>query len=123
MTNLKKYLDEDIPSISDVKKNILLINSKLDDISLTQFLRVENITRQTSHFETQNVLYIAYPDVIETSQSDKSLQIIGGNFSNHWRCIFFDGNKLHVYDSLHMAVHMISCLPKKKIIYIFVTRK
>jgi len=46
------------------------------------------------------VLYIVYPDVIETSQSDKSLQIIGGNCSDHWRCIFFDGNKLHVYDSL-----------------------
>jgi len=97
MTNLKKYLDEDIPSISDVKKNVLPINSKLDDISLAQFLRV---VRQTTHFETQNVLYIVYPDVIETSQSDKSLQIIGGNCSDHWRCIFFDGNKLHVYDSL-----------------------
>jgi len=49
MASLKKYLDDDIPSISDVKKNVLPTNSKLDDISLAQFLR---IVRQTSHFET-----------------------------------------------------------------------
>ena len=34
------------------------------------------------------------------NDSDKSLQIIGGNCTDHWRCIFFDGTKLHVYDSI-----------------------
>ncbi|XP_036150394.1 uncharacterized protein LOC118648181 isoform X2 [Monomorium pharaonis] len=97
MASVKKYLDEEIPLISDIKKNVLPINSRLDDVSLAQFLRV---VRETSQFETQNVLYIAFPDMIEASQSNKSLQIIGGNCSDHWRCIFFDGNKLHVYDSL-----------------------
>ena len=46
------------------------------------------------------MLYLEYPHIIVASQSDKSLQIIGGNCSNHWRCIFFDGTKLRVYDSL-----------------------
>lgn len=38
--------------------------------------------------------------MIEASRSDKSLQIIGGNCNDHWRCIFFDGTKLRVYDGL-----------------------
>ena len=97
VASLKKYLDEDIPLISHIKRNVLPIYSRLDDESLAQFLRV---VRETFQYETQNVLYIVYPDMIEASKSDKSLQIIGGNCSGHWRCIFFDGNKLHVYDSL-----------------------
>lgn len=38
--------------------------------------------------------------MIKASRSDNSLQIIGRNCSNHWKCIFFDGTKLRVYDSL-----------------------
>lgn len=71
--------------------------SKLNDESLDRFLR---IVRETSCFETQSVLYLEFPYMIIASHSDKSLQIIGGNCSDHWRCIFFDGIKLHVYDSL-----------------------
>lgn len=59
------------------------------------FLR---IVRDTSDFETQSAL--EFPTLIEASRSNKSLQIIGGNCSDHWRCIFFDGTKLRVYDSL-----------------------
>lgn len=72
------------------------INRKVNDDSLDLFLR---IVRETSCFETQNVLYIEFPDMITASNSDKSLQIIGGNCTDHWRCIYFDGSKLHVYDS------------------------
>jgi hypothetical protein len=93
----KVFLNENIPDISQVKDNVLPKNSELNDESLDRFLRV---VRETSPFETQNVLYIAFPDMIEASRSDKSLQIIGGNCSGHWRCLFFDGSKLHVYDSL-----------------------
>lgn len=46
------------------------------------------------------MLYLEYHHIIEASRTDKSLQIIGGNCSDHWRCIFFDGTKLRVYDSL-----------------------
>ncbi|KAL6419451.1 hypothetical protein ACFW04_011400 [Cataglyphis niger] len=71
--------------LSVVKDNILPIDSKINDESLNRFLRV---VRETSDFETQ------------TTNNNKSLQIIGGNCSNHWRCIFFGGTKFQVYDSL-----------------------
>src|SRR5580765_7149766 len=93
----RKMLDNVIPSFLSVKNNVLPINSKLNDESLDLFLR---IVRETSCFETQSVLYLEYPHIIEASRSNKSLQIIGGNCTDHWRCILFDGTKLHVYDSL-----------------------
>lgn len=45
-------------------------------------------------------MYLEYPHIIQASHSDKSIQIIGGNCTDHWRCIYFDGIKLHVYDSI-----------------------
>ncbi|KAL6417133.1 hypothetical protein ACFW04_012961 [Cataglyphis niger] len=73
MTRHKNVLDHTFPSFSSVKI-------------------------ETSFFETQSVLYLEYPHIIVAS--DKSVQIIGGNCSNYWRCIFFDGIKFRVYDSL-----------------------
>jgi len=93
----RKMLDNMKPSLLSVKNNVLPIRSKLNDDSLDLFLR---IVRETSCFETQSVLHLEYPHTIEASCSNKSLQIIGGNCTDHWRCIYFDGTKLRVYDSL-----------------------
>lgn len=93
----EKILDTIFAPLSVIINNILPINSKINDESLDRFLR---IVRETSDYETQSVQYLEFPHMIEASQSKKSLQIIGGNCSDHWRCIFFDGTKLHVYDSL-----------------------
>ncbi|XP_067207257.1 uncharacterized protein [Linepithema humile] len=93
----KKVLDDTIIPLSLVKENVLPVQSKLNDDSLDTFLRV---VRETSCFETQSVQYLQFPELITASDSDNSLQIIGGNCTDHWRCIFFDGSKLHVYDSL-----------------------
>jgi len=97
MARHKKFLDETFASPSSVKNNVLSIKSQLNDESLDLFLR---IIREVSCFETQSVLYLEYLHMIVANHSDKSLQIIGGNCSNHWRCIFFEGTKLHMYDSL-----------------------
>lgn len=97
MARHKKILDDTIAPLHLVMNNVLPIDSKLNDESLDRFLR---IVRNTSDFETQSVLYLEFPHMIVASHSDKSLQIIGGNCSDHWRCIFFDGTKLRVYDSL-----------------------
>ncbi|XP_072766253.1 uncharacterized protein [Anoplolepis gracilipes] len=97
ITKRKKVLDDTIAPLSLVKKNVLPVQSKLNDESLDRFLCV---VRETSCFETQSVLYLEFPDLITASDSDNSLQIIGGNYTDHWRCIFCDGFKLHVYDSL-----------------------
>ncbi|XP_072750547.1 uncharacterized protein [Anoplolepis gracilipes] len=93
----KKVLDDTIAPFSLVRENVLPIQSKLNDSSLDTFLR---IAREISCFETQSVLYIEFQDLITASDSDNSLQIIGGNCTDHWRCIFYNGSKLHVYDSL-----------------------
>lgn len=93
----KKILDDIIAPLSLVKENVLPIHSELTDESLDRFLRV---IRETSYFETQSVQYIQFPHMIVASHSNQSLQIIGGNCSRHWRCIYFDGTKLRVYDSI-----------------------
>ena len=34
------------------------------------------------------------------------VQIVGGSQAgNHWHCIYYDGDKLHIYDSLYFATH------------------
>lgn len=102
-TRMKINLDEIIIPIDCVRKNVLS-NSLLSDESLDSFLR---IVRETTSFQTQSVQYQGCrQNYIDASQSDKSLQIIGGinkwtgEGIEHWRCIFFDGTKLHVYDSI-----------------------
>lgn len=50
MARQRKFLD--IPSLSSVKENVLIIYSKVNDKSLNRFLRV---IRETSSFETQSV--------------------------------------------------------------------
>ncbi|XP_076545845.1 uncharacterized protein LOC117609781 [Osmia lignaria lignaria] len=102
----EKFIDDDVgyyiletavSSVTDVQKNVLPVQSKLNDELLDRFLRV---VRETAPFETQSVLYLQFTKFIKPCCSDKSVQIIGGNCSDHWRSIYFDGRKLHVYDSL-----------------------
>lgn len=69
----------------------------MNDESLDRFLRV---IRETSQFETQSVQYLEFPKLLDSSTSNNNLQIIGGNCTDHWQYIFFDGSKLHVYDSI-----------------------
>ena len=38
--------------------------------------------------------------LVEPIHSKRGIQIIGGNATDHSRCLHFDGAKLHVYDSL-----------------------
>jgi len=115
MARHRKILDDTIPPLSTVKDNILPINSKINDESLDLLLR---IIRETSCFETQSVLYLEFPHIITASRSDKSIQIIGGNCSDHWRCIFFDGTKLHVYDSLPGCTYDKLVSKEKKYIHL-----
>ncbi|KMQ86930.1 hypothetical protein RF55_13949 [Lasius niger] len=93
----REVLDNTIAPLSLVRENVLSKQNKINDESLDRFLRV---IKETSCFETQSVQYIEFPDLIASSDSNKSLQIIGGNCTDHWRCIFFDGAKLRVYDSI-----------------------
>jgi len=115
MVRHKKLLDETFIPITLIKENVLPSNNELNSESLDQFLR---IIKNTSSFETQSVLYLQYPHIIEASHSNKSLQIIGGNCSNHWRCIFFYGITLRVYDSLPGCTYKKLVAEEKNYIHI-----
>lgn len=88
----KQVLDNTIVLLCIVKENVLSKNRQLTDESMDQILR---IVRETSCFETQSsravcIQYVEYPDLI-TACYNKSVQIIGGNCTKHWRCVLFDG--------------------------------
>ena len=42
----------------------------------------------------------SHPTLVEPVQSTRSVQLIGGNRTDHWRCLAFDGARLYAYDSL-----------------------
>jgi len=114
----KLNLDEINIKISSVRENVLS-NNELHDESLDKFLCV---IRETTRYETQSVQYQGCC-TIEASQNDKSLQIIGGNDwnaqgINHWRCIFFDGTKLHVYDSISGCTYDKLSIKEKNYIHL-----
>ncbi|KAL6417338.1 hypothetical protein ACFW04_014587 [Cataglyphis niger] len=83
---------------------IIISHSSKKDITEKDMTRHKNVldhmfpffNKKETSFETQSVLYLEYPHIIVASHSDKSVQIIGGNCSNHWRCIFFNGTKFRV---------------------------
>ena len=91
-------LDNKTHSLASVRNNVLPLGSRLDDDSLDEFLR---IVRKRYGFETQSVQYMyCHHTLIEPVQSKRSVQLIGGNRTDHWRCLAFNGSKLYVYDSL-----------------------
>lgn len=115
----KINLDEIIIPISCVRENVLS-DSLLTDESLDEFLRV---IRETTLFQTQSVQYQGCPDMIEANQSEKSLQIIGEKSKwtaqeiEYWRCIFFDGTKLFVYNSVPGCTYNKLVAKKKNYIH------
>ena len=109
MAEHKIYIDKRSIELNVIKENVLPVHNLINDESLDLFLR---IVREKSRFETQSVLYLEYPHLIEASNSE-SIQIIGENYTNNWRCIFFDGTKLRVYDSMPGTTYD-NLVPKKK---------
>jgi len=109
-----RVLDGREISLSSVKENVLSKNSKLNDDLLDLFLR---IVAKTSYFETQSVIihYIEYLQLVRASYN-KSVQIIGDNCTDHWRCIYFDRIKMYVYDSLSDCTYDKMALKEKEYI-------
>ncbi|KYN12747.1 hypothetical protein ALC57_15072, partial [Trachymyrmex cornetzi] len=118
MARQRKFPDDNIPLLSSVKKNVLPTYSKLNDESLDRFLRV---VRETSSFETQSVLYLEYPHIIQASHSDKSIQIIGGIVPITGDVYILMASNF-TYTIVYLVVRTTCWLPRRKIIYIFVTR-
>ena len=94
----RQTLDNKTHSLSRIRNNVLPLGSRLDDDSVDEFLQ---IVRKKYEFENQSVAYMySHHTLVEPVQSKRSVQLIGGNATDYWRCLSFDGAKLTVYDSL-----------------------
>lgn len=62
---------------------------------------VLHLIEEKTQFTNQSVLAIQYETVKECPKGTKSIQIVGGRDSRHWRCVFYDGStNIRIYDSL-----------------------
>ena len=77
--------------------DILMSESLLNDTSIDLFL---NIVEEYSDFRFHPTSYFAYYTYIEPCTSGRYMQIIGGNQNRHWCCVYYDGSKIVIYDSL-----------------------
>ena len=77
--SFRETLNNKKHSLTGIKNNPL--GSRLNDDSLDEFLR---IVRTKYGFETQSVEYMySYPTLVESVQSTRSVQLIGGNRTDH----------------------------------------
>ncbi|KAJ8669179.1 hypothetical protein QAD02_000438 [Eretmocerus hayati] len=105
--NLFAYYLESKPSTviltDELKEKIKNVNLRLEDEALDAFV---NVVQKTTDWEIESVLYIGYPDHVKPAKSNKSISIIGGACLNHWHCsdhwrvAHFDGEVIHIYDSI-----------------------
>ena len=92
----RAYLDHQVASLEAVTRTVLDDTLDFPDAVIDTFLK---LVRDTTPFKTQSNQYVIYRDIAEPLVSDESLQIIGGG-TRHWRCLYFDTEKLYVYDSI-----------------------
>ena len=100
-------------SVEDVILDVLPQNSLLNDASIDffQFIAEENFS-----FIFQPACYTAYYRYIKPCYSRQDLQIIGGNRSGHWSCVYYDGSKLMIYDSICPAEYNFLHMETKRYI-------
>ena len=79
-------------------KNVQPLHSWLNDDSMDAFVRL--LISSNSAFITQSVLYIEAISRTYEPIDSPSIQLIGGTYIKHWRCLYFDGTKIYIYDSL-----------------------
>lgn len=92
----RQYLDEQSVSADAVAMTLLNEQSDVGEVCITTFLK---LVRDTTRFQTQNVTYLFYRDIAQPV-TGPSIQITNGGH-RHWHCLYFDGDYLHVYDSIH----------------------
>ncbi|CAL1672611.1 unnamed protein product [Lasius platythorax] len=90
------------PSPQTLEENVLKENTWLDDRPLNEIMKIiENNTL----FHRVDVLFITGLHWVEPI-FNPDVQIVGGRQAgNHWHCIYYDGVKVHIYDSLYFATH------------------
>ena len=93
-----KFMDQRELPINLIRANVLPRNRQLNDNSTDAFVRL--LMNSNSSFIIQSVLYVEAVTEIYKPINSPSIQIIGGTYIGHYRCLYFDGKKIYVYDSL-----------------------
>ena len=92
-------------AFGDIEKSIQLVKTPgawLDDAALDTFLE---ILRRNSTYDILSVLSVELPHCVGKVKNDKDIQILGGNCIQHWRCYFYSGNQLVIFDSLYQPCY------------------
>ena len=102
--SIKKEFDERTIDVDSLKDNILPLESWINADAIDAFMRIQ--MNRGTNLVSQSVLYLTRINskLIE-SITAPSVQIIGGNYSSHWRVLFFDGKTIVLYDSLYESIN------------------
>lgn len=94
-----EYINNMQASLESVKHIVSNVHTKLNDACIDTFLK---LLREKSEFKTQSVQLMLLRNLgnFVQEEKEKSIQIIGGDSTQHWRCVHFDGECLRLYDSL-----------------------
>lgn len=99
-------------------QNTILSSSYLDTVCINRFLNV--MRRAFKNYEFLNCQILLQQQYLLPFKGELSgevdIQIIGGNKSGHWRCLYFDGSYLNILDSLYLED--ISDMPYEERSYI-----
>lgn len=89
------------PEMPLIRANVTTDRSFISDIAIDLFLE---IIKENTFVETQTCLWLSHLNFIHAVATGDSsvytLHILGGSTYQHWRCYYFDGFYLFIYDSL-----------------------
>lgn len=86
------------PLLFEVRNNVLPNESWINTEPIEVVLKT--ISR-TTQFVSHSFWYQKYYKDVKPLNSETSIQIIGGDCCSHWRCLFYKGKKLYMYDSIY----------------------
>ena len=99
--------------IMTIQSNVLTTNSWLGDESINAFLNV--IRSNYPIFNPIDTLLINKLQWVEPT-TNEDIQIIHSDLYRHWHCIYYDTEKLYIYDSLYCYKHNYENLdPQEKL--------
>ena len=84
--------------LETVKRHVKTPSEWLADRDLDTFLQV---LRNNSTFDILTVLSLVLTQFVEEVKNETDLQIIGENCINHWRCYYYNGTQLLIFESLY----------------------
>lgn len=92
---IRQYLDNVVASLEAIKEALQDRRQDLNSLCMITFMKV---IRDTTGFQTQNPEYVFYRE-LALRATGPSIQVTN-DFRSHWRCLYYDGQNIRVYDSI-----------------------